>query len=609
MNGRDAAVAADTRQQVAELNAAIRERLVTAGRVDDHHAVVTGAGERIGVGDRVATRRNDPTLGVANRDTWTITRVGADGGLTVTGGQGSRTLPAGYVSEHVEMAYASTVYGVQGDTVDAAHLAVGEHTGAQSAYVGMTRGRDTNTAHLVARTVDEAREQWIGVFEHTRADLGPGHAAEAALVEAARYAEHRPLSQALRELRHAWTRQERLLDVLAVLERRHERFVADAARYQQHQRVMPALEQDCARTADHARQAGQVLNEVTGHVERDTGRIADALRARWNTQRPAARQAAHTISDGAGLLHHRHRRVDAAHDHLDQWMKAWQPVLDDLRANGYPAWTAGGRDDPSRSAALCTDTPTPWPWPRTPNSPSPNNNPTKPTPPPKPPPVPTRQPPGTTCDSVASTAPGHFGWHTNTTGPINAQPTRPATPWTRSAARSGHSPQNPSSAPSALGASTWNETSGEPKISSPPKPNKPRAPPRMCPTNPLCVHRPRHPASPSDHSCPAGCSPPGRGAAPAAGTELGPRGVRFRAGIHLFLMRTHQRRPPATRADASRPAVPHIGQRDLLAVHERSLDSHAGRKEPTTQGDGPQTSTRPMQPGPSSAERVKPPGR
>ena len=38
-------------------------------------------------------------------------------------------------------AYATTVHGAQGDTVTAAHVVLGEHTGAASAYVGMTRGR------------------------------------------------------------------------------------------------------------------------------------------------------------------------------------------------------------------------------------------------------------------------------------------------------------------------------------------------------------------------------------------------------------------------------------------------------------------------------------
>ena len=51
------------------------------------------------------------------------------------------------------------MHGVQGDTVTTAHLVIGDHTGAAAAYVGMTRGRAANTAHLVAANPVEAREQ------------------------------------------------------------------------------------------------------------------------------------------------------------------------------------------------------------------------------------------------------------------------------------------------------------------------------------------------------------------------------------------------------------------------------------------------------------------
>jgi len=68
-------------------------------------------------------------------------------------------LPADYVAGHVELAYVTTAHGVQGDTVPTAHLVVGEHTGAASAYAGMTRGREANTAHLIAADLVEAREQ------------------------------------------------------------------------------------------------------------------------------------------------------------------------------------------------------------------------------------------------------------------------------------------------------------------------------------------------------------------------------------------------------------------------------------------------------------------
>ena len=68
-----------------------------------------------------------------------------------------------------------------------AHLLVGEQTGAAAAYVGMTRGRHTNTAHLVAESVEDARAQWIAVFSRDRADLGPAHAAKRAADDIDRY--------------------------------------------------------------------------------------------------------------------------------------------------------------------------------------------------------------------------------------------------------------------------------------------------------------------------------------------------------------------------------------------------------------------------------------
>ena len=126
---------------------------------------------------------------------------------------------ADYVRRHVELAYATTAHGVQGDTVTAAHLVVGEHTGAASAYVGMTRGRTSNTAHLVAADVDDAR---AAVDRGVRPRPGrprprrtppnsPGG-------KPSNYAVPRPLEQVLGELRGAWEREARSLERLA----RHE---------------------------------------------------------------------------------------------------------------------------------------------------------------------------------------------------------------------------------------------------------------------------------------------------------------------------------------------------------------------------------------------------
>ena len=75
----------------------------------------------------------------------------------------------------------------RGETTRAAHLALGEHTGAASAYVAMTRGREANTAHLVAEDINDARQQWILTFARNRTDLGPAHAARLAAEEVAKY--------------------------------------------------------------------------------------------------------------------------------------------------------------------------------------------------------------------------------------------------------------------------------------------------------------------------------------------------------------------------------------------------------------------------------------
>jgi hypothetical protein len=177
-------VVADTREQVGRINGlAHRVRTVTGEATD---AVTTSSGERIGVGDRIATRRNDTDTDVANRETWTVIDA-KHGGLTVVGESGRRTLPTDYVRHHVELAYATTAYGAQGLTVPASHVSVGDHTGAASAYVGMTRGQDCNVAHLVAESLEEARRQWIDVFGRDRADLGPAHAARLAAEAVDRY--------------------------------------------------------------------------------------------------------------------------------------------------------------------------------------------------------------------------------------------------------------------------------------------------------------------------------------------------------------------------------------------------------------------------------------
>ncbi len=348
-DSRRVAVVVDTRDQAAELNTAIRERLAAAGRVDDRKVAVTGAGERIGAGDRIATRRNDRHLDVANRDVWVVTAVGRRGGLLVTpgvtptgavpgngpggvtpAGPGTRVLPADYVTEHVELAYATTAYGVQGDTVTAAHVVVGDQTGAPSAYVGMTRGRSANTAYLVAADADEAREQWLAVFARDRADLGPAHAAQLAAAEAARYAPSRPLEEVLAELRGAWTAEQRCLQRLAYWEPQRETLREVVTLEAPHAGELANLQAAREQTAITAEQAKQQAAASGAAVAAHADRVRDTLLACWDGERPATRAAARTVLDGPGRLGLRRGVVARAGQELTDWACRWRPHLPSL---------------------------------------------------------------------------------------------------------------------------------------------------------------------------------------------------------------------------------------------------------------------------------------
>lgn len=155
---------------------------VERGEVDDT-ITATGSDELpIGRGDLIQTRRNDPALGVANRQQWIVQHVAGNGTVyareTGSGRRNPRTvaLPPEYVSEHAHLSYAATAYGVQGATVNASHTMLTEATSAAGVYVGMTRGREHNWLHVVAEDMAEARAQFVAATERDPADRGLDHA-------------------------------------------------------------------------------------------------------------------------------------------------------------------------------------------------------------------------------------------------------------------------------------------------------------------------------------------------------------------------------------------------------------------------------------------------
>ena len=112
---------------VSELNARARADRVAAGEVAEGGLALAGGGTA-GVGDAVLTRENNRHLAsgrrwVRNGDRWIVTATHLDGSMTVkrANGGGYVDLPADYVAEHVELAYASSAHRAQGRTVDTAH--------------------------------------------------------------------------------------------------------------------------------------------------------------------------------------------------------------------------------------------------------------------------------------------------------------------------------------------------------------------------------------------------------------------------------------------------------------------------------------------------------
>jgi len=346
-------IVADTVEHVTELNAVIRDRLVAAGAVDDTRVVTTNAGERIGVGDTVATRGNNRVLDVANRDTWTVTATHRDGQLAVTSATaGERLLPAGYVREHVELAYATTAYGAQGATATAAHLIVGEHTGAAAAYVGMTRGRQSNIAHLIAGDLDEAREQWVATFGRDRADLGADHARRAAEHAAAQYAP--PVDDLIAALCQEWDSAAADVGVLARAIPLRDDLRQIAQLQSHHADVLAPLEARYRRALETQKLAVDRAERSDAAITAETGHHRESLLAAWNAQRGEAAARARTVLDGPGRLRLQWAAVNRANEALARWAVDWQPIIRTMPTGHaeIARFAARADDSPSVYAAV-----------------------------------------------------------------------------------------------------------------------------------------------------------------------------------------------------------------------------------------------------------------
>jgi conjugative relaxase-like TrwC/TraI family protein len=180
--GRSVLLMAPTNEIVERLNQRAQHHRIRHGELNPTAPRTTAGVYKLFEGDEIATRRNDRGLltdrgeMVRNRATWTINTIHPDGAITATGKHGTVQLPAAYVGEHVELAYATTGMGAQGRTVDAAITVLDGPTDVRNLYVPMTRGRDTNEAFITVTGEQTAVDvfsrclalDWIDQPAHTR---------------------------------------------------------------------------------------------------------------------------------------------------------------------------------------------------------------------------------------------------------------------------------------------------------------------------------------------------------------------------------------------------------------------------------------------------------
>ena len=157
LRGKDVLLLAGSNAEAADLSRRVQARLIQLGAVGPPQAALSD-GNQAGVGDLVRARLNTEIDAggrkLTNRDTLRITAWrGPDAEVRRQRQDGTWTEPfrvsRSYLAGNAELGYSGNVHVAQGRTVCTVHLLVTESLSWQALYVGMTRGREANTAHVV----------------------------------------------------------------------------------------------------------------------------------------------------------------------------------------------------------------------------------------------------------------------------------------------------------------------------------------------------------------------------------------------------------------------------------------------------------------------------
>jgi hypothetical protein len=173
LRGKDTLLLAGTNEEAADLARRVQARLIEHGKVavGSYQAQAPLAdGNTAHPGDLIRARLNTTIDAagrtLANRDTLKITAIR---GAAVEARRqrldrtwtGRFWLPAAYLASSAELGYAGNIHVAEGRTADTGHLLVDPSLSRQSHYVGMTRGREANTAYVVTgNTAPEGHEPY-----------------------------------------------------------------------------------------------------------------------------------------------------------------------------------------------------------------------------------------------------------------------------------------------------------------------------------------------------------------------------------------------------------------------------------------------------------------
>ncbi len=136
-----------TNAEVQELNSEAPSRMRAAGELGEEVGLSVERGRRdFATGDRIMFFRNDRGLGVKNGSLGTLERVSAEG-MAVKMDDGRKVAFDLKDYAHVDHGYAATFHKSQGVTVDQAHVLATPGMDRHSAYVGLSRHRDSVQLH------------------------------------------------------------------------------------------------------------------------------------------------------------------------------------------------------------------------------------------------------------------------------------------------------------------------------------------------------------------------------------------------------------------------------------------------------------------------------